>query len=424
MKNLLLLLFTFSITVTVFGQKTELKNAQKAIDANDFASAMTQIEKVEGLIANADQKTKAKFYYLKGLALYQNGSISADSEKVAEAFDELVKYESKTKKKYSTEILDLTNKLITSTAGEASNAYKTADSSKDPADYIEAAKKFHLVYKLSPRDTLYLDNAAIMYNRGKDYENSNELFKELLNINYTGITTIYTAQNKDDGEEVIFNNEKDMDMQVKFGVVINPRSEVKESRRDIVFKFLSENYAELEDLDSALEILSQGREEFPDSYDMLISEANIYFRKDNKAKFKELLEEAINLNPSDPSLYFNVGVMNLDLKNVDEAIANFEKAIEVDPNYGPAYQNIGTAIIDKTAAIVEEMNNSLSDFDKYDRLQAEQYEIYKEAIPYYEKAYEIDPKNVNAVQTLMSLYENLEMTEKFEELKAVYESIK
>jgi len=74
MKRQVLILSALFISMTVFGQKNELKTAEKAIKSNDFAAAIAAINQAEGLIANADQKTKAKFYYLKGKALYQNGS--------------------------------------------------------------------------------------------------------------------------------------------------------------------------------------------------------------------------------------------------------------------------------------------------------------------------------------------------------------
>jgi hypothetical protein len=85
-----LILSALLISMTVFGQKAELKTAEKAIKSNNFAEAMVALDKAEGLIENADQKTTAKYYYLKGKALYQNGSESADIQKVGDAFNQLI----------------------------------------------------------------------------------------------------------------------------------------------------------------------------------------------------------------------------------------------------------------------------------------------------------------------------------------------
>ncbi len=425
MRKQVLILSALLMSMIVFGQKSELKTAEKAIKANDFTAAMAAINQAESLIANADQKTKAKFYYLRGKALYQNGSESADILKVGEAFNKLINFEKETKKqKYTNELGGLLNELISNVAEKASNEYSVAAQTKEPSDYLKAAKKFEQVYALSPRDTSFLDNAALVYYFGKDYETSKKLYEKLLNLNYTGITTIYVATNKEDGKDIIFDNKKAMDLQVKLGIVENPREEVKKSRREFIFKNLAQNYSALENNSKALEVITEGRTEFPESYSLLIDEANIYYKLGDNAKFKERLQEAIKLNPTDPTLYYNVGVMNMDQNKIDEAIEYFEKAIELKPDYGDAYNNIGAAIIEKANPIIEEMNKSLSDFNKYDKLQAQQFDIYKEAIPFYEKAYELNGSNISIVQTLMGLYENLDMGDKLEKIKLVYDKLK
>lgn len=425
MKKQLIILSAFFISMTVFAQKDELKTAEKALKSNDFATAISAVNQAEGLIANADEKTKAKFYYLKGLALYQNGNPNADIEKVGKAFNQLINYEKEiNNQKYSAEIGGLLNKMIIDVADKASNDYSAAIETKEESDYLKAAKGFHQVYALSPRDTSYLDNAALVYYFAKDYDKSIALYEKLLDINYTGIATVYVATDKETKEDIVFGDKKAMDLQVKLGLAENPREEPKESRREMIFKNLAQNYSDKGNNEKALEVISKGRSEFPNSYSLLIDEANIYYKAGDNAKFKERLEEAIRLNPTEPTLYYNVGVMNMDQKNIEEAIKNFEKAIELKPDYGDAYNNIGAAIIEKAAPIIEQMNKSLSDFKKYDQLQAQQFDIYRKALPYYEKAHELNPENINIIQTLMGLYENLEMTDKLEKIRVVYEELK
>jgi len=377
------------------------------------------------LIANADKKLKAKFYYLKGKALYQNGSNEADIKKVGEAFNQLIDYERGINSlKYTAEVGDLLNKMVADVAVKASKDYDIADQSKLPEDYIKSAKGFHTVLVLSPADTSFLDNAALLYNFGKDYKTSIELYENLLELGYTGISTSYIATNKTDGKDITYSDKKSRDLQVKLGIAENPREETKDSRREVIFKNLAQSYVSLENSEKALEIITLGRGEFPNSYALLIDEANIYYNFGDFMKFKEKLEEAIDLNPTEPSLYYNVGVMNMEQKNMDEAIKNFKKAIELKPDYADAYNNIGAAIIEKANVLIEEMNNNLSNFEKYDKLQAQQMEIYKEAVPYYESAYKYNNSSFSIVQTLMGLYENLEMTDKFNEIKAIYDGLK
>jgi tetratricopeptide (TPR) repeat protein len=424
MRKQLLILSALFISLTVFSQKNELKSAEKAIKSNDFATALDVLNKAESLISDADQKSKAKFLYLKGKAIYQNGSENADILKVGEAFNTLIDYEKETKTKYTNEIGELLNKLISTVAEKASSDYSVASQTKEPKDFLKAAKKFHQVYSLSPRDTSFLDNAALVYYFGKDYETSKKLYQKLLDLNYTGITTVFKANSVEDGKELTFADKKAMDLQVKLGLAENPREEAKESRREFIYKNLAMNYSNLDENQKALEVIAKGREEFPKSYSLLIDEANVYYKLGDNENFKEHLEDAIEMNPTDPTLYYNVGVMNMDQGKIDDAINYFNKAIELKPDYVDAYNNIGAAIIDKVNPIIEEMNKSLSDFEKYDRLQAKQLEIYKEAVPYYEKAYELSADNIGVIQTLMGLYENLEMTDKLIKLKEVYANLK
>ena len=212
MKKQLLILSAIFISMTVLGQKNELKTAEKAIKSNDFATALQAIDQAEGLIANADQKLKAKFYYLKGMALYQNGSSQADIAKVGAAFNELIDFErGNNSSRYTTEVGDLLNKIIADVADKASKDYDVASQSKLTEDYIKSAKGFHTVYVLSPADTSFLDNAALLYNFGEDYETSKDLYEKLLELGYTGISTSYIATTKTNGEEITYSDRKSRD---------------------------------------------------------------------------------------------------------------------------------------------------------------------------------------------------------------------
>ncbi|SDX54166.1 TPR repeat-containing protein [Lutibacter oricola] len=424
MRKQILVLSAIVMSMTVFGQKNELKTAEKAIKANNVEAALAAIGQAEGLIENADQKTKAKFYYLKGKALYNNGKVK-NIGKTAAALKKLISFEKQTNKpKYSKEFKEIQGKLVQRFSTKANDSYKKAVETKSPDDYKAAAKGFHNIYVLSPRDTSYLDNAALLYSMAKDNKNAIKLYEQLLKKGYTGITTVYTAVSKADGKKVTYADKSSRDTQVKLKLASNPGKEVKESRKAMIYKNLASSYSADGNAEKAKEILAKGREEFPNDYILLIEQANLAFKAGNNAKFKELLEMAIELNPTEPSLYYNVGVMSLNQKDVEGAIANFKKAIELKPDYADAYNNVGAAILEKAEPIIEEMNKSLNDFDKYDKLQKEQFEVYKEAVPYYESAYKYDKSNIAIVQTLMGLYENLDMGDKLNEIKAVYEEMK
>ena len=138
----------------------------------------------------------------------------------------------------------------------------------------------------------------------------------------------------------------------------------------------------------------------------------------NNEKFKELLQLAISLNPEDPNLHYNIGVMNMETGELEAAMGNFEKAVELKPDYSDAYINMGAVTLQMAEPIVEEMNANLSNFDKYDALQLKQMEFYRQAVPYFEKAFELDSSNKSVAQTLVGIYEQLEMYDKQKEMQA------
>lgn len=417
MRKQLLFLTALLISLTITAQKEEIKTAEKEIKNQNFPAAIAALEKAETLIANVDEKTKAKFYFLKGQAYYGNGTVTDNFAKSGVAFNDLIKLELKTGTKYSNDASVMLNKMVEKAAREASVSYEGQDFSK-------AARDFNLVYILSPKDTSYLENAALSLYFAKEHQKSIEIYQDLLKMGYTGIYTVYKGKSKTNGQDLFFGTKKEMDQQVKFGVIENPEVIVQESRRSNISKNIVMNYLALEDHKGALEAVRKAREQYPNDYNLLIDEANIYFSLGDNVKFKEKLEEAVKINPSDPTLFYNIGVLTLEQKKPEESIKFFQKAIELKPDYADAYNNIGAAILEKNISIVEDMNKNLSNFKKYDELRAKQLKIYKEALPYYEKAHDLNKSNVSTMQTLMGIYENLEMGDKYKLLKNLYDKSK
>ena len=107
-----------------------------------------------------------------------------------------------------------------------------------------------------------------------------------------------------------------------------------------------------------------------------------------------------------PTLYYNLGVSSADLGENDRAIEYYKKAIELDPEMYNARINIAYVILSNEAPIVEEMNKlgmSKADQKKYDELSDQRQDLYKEALPHLEKVIEKDPKNIDALRTMMNI---------------------
>ena len=84
-----------------------------------------QLSAAESLIGSMDDKTKAKFYFLKAQALYANGAgTDANIDEAISSLDNLKELESKMGKlKYTEEANTMTTEMVNSFLTKANNAF-------------------------------------------------------------------------------------------------------------------------------------------------------------------------------------------------------------------------------------------------------------------------------------------------------------
>ncbi len=63
-----------------------------------------------------------------------------------------------------------------------------------------------------------------------------------------------------------------------------------------------------------------------------------------RAEALSALQEAVSLDPEVPNYYDSLGLLLLDLGQIDQAIERFKKATEIDPKYADAHFHLGTAL--------------------------------------------------------------------------------
>ena len=89
MKKQFIIALAVSICTFSFAQKKELKNVEKAIKNVNFSEAKAALNQAKALMASMDEKSKNKYYYLFGKALYANGAGS--TEDIDKALESLSK---------------------------------------------------------------------------------------------------------------------------------------------------------------------------------------------------------------------------------------------------------------------------------------------------------------------------------------------
>ncbi len=412
MKKLLAFTFTLLIATASFAQKKELKAAEKAIKNSNFAEAKNLLGKVESLISSADDKTKGKYQFLLGKALYANGSGSeADMDKAIEALG-------KSGNVYKAEATEMKAAMINSFLTKANTAL-------EQKNYVKSSAGFEKAYRLSPRDTTYLFYAASIAVNAQEYDSALKYYNELKDMGYSGSETQYVAIDKATGEEEVFANEQVRDISVKTGTHIKPSEKRTEARSAEIIKNIALIYVSKGDNEKAIAAIEDARKVSPNDLNLLMSEANVQYKMGNVDKYKALISEAIKMDPENPELLYNLGVTSAE-SDPEAAKGFYKKSIELDPTYTNAYINLAALILAEETFIVEEMNglgSSAADDRKYDELKAKRTQVYQDAIPYLVKALEIKPSNVDAAKTLMNIYSALGETSKYKEYKAKVESL-
>ena len=422
MKKLLTLVLLLAFSAMSFAQKNEIKAMEKAIKNSNFASAKSALKSADALIDNMDDKTKAKFYFLKAQALYANGTGSNDEIDIAiKSLGDLKDLESSMGKlKYTDQANQMKTQMMNTFLNNANDAFQTKD-------YASASNGFEKVYRMSPADTLYLYYAASAAVSGQNYDTALKHYIELKNMGYSGVQMYYYGVNKENGQEERFPNKETRDISVNIAKShTDPRDEKSSSKSAEIVKNIALIYVSQGENEKALGAMADARAENPDDVGLVLSEANVHLKMGNRVKFKALMEEATVKDPNNAELLYNLGVLAAEGGNIEASKSYYQKAIEIDPNYVDAYNNLAVVILEGESSIVEEMNSlgtSASDNRKYDELKEKRSQLYQEAIPYLEKSLALRNSNIDAARTLMNIYSALGEMDKFKEMRTMVEEL-
>jgi len=387
-----------------YGQKKELRSANKFIEKGEYASAIDVLESISGILETSDDKTKARSMFLYGM-IYTN---TEDFDKAVESFQS-AKDIGGPNALLDAEIAKLENAIITSAIGDQENE-----------EFLSSAKKLYGAYKINPdNNQLYLYYAASSSVNAEDYEQALIYYQILIDINYEGIETKYYITEVVSGNEIEIGSESEYNLLQKSKDYSDPRKEDTESKYPEIVKNIALIYNRLGYKDKALDAIKTAREANPDDVGLIITTANIYFELGDKEAFRLAMSEAIEKDPSNPILYYNLGVVSADLGENDAAIEYYKKSIELDPANEDSYLNMVAVILEGEAAIVDEMNSlgtSSSDNIRYDELKKIREGLYLQCVPILKELVDLN-QNIEAVRTLMNIYGTLGDNQGYMEMK-------
>ena len=405
MKKIILSLIIFCLFQLSYSQKKELKTIEKQIKSEEYENALNTINSIKSLVDSSDDKIKARYYYLKGLARYQNGNGSFENKLLSiDDFNEVKEIELSGSKIYTIKVDDIFTELFNSFVNDSRSAL-------DNKNYEKSYKNLEAAYNVSKKDTLYLYNAALVATEAKDYKVALDFYEELINLKYSGVSMNYYAVEKESGKEQVFQDEKSRNFSVDvIGTHEAPRDEMAESVEIDILRSMAAIYKTQEEYDKSIIYLDLAKKIDENDINLILLESNVRWEMGEVDEYQKLISKALEIEPDNVDLVFNLGVVNADKGNFDDAIGYYNKAIEIDPNYTKAYLNAAALILEKEGPMIEEMNSlgmSTADYNRYDELKIERENLYKSAIPYLEEVYNLENDNLNAARTLKNIFSAL-----------------
>lgn len=182
----------------------------------------------------------------------------------------------------------------------------------------------------------------------------------------------------------------------------------------------------------AKETLLTGIEKFPKNERILEGLMQLYTTEQgvgDPADLVSMLDKAIADNPTNIDLWFGRGRVFFALKNYDESIASFAKVVELKPEMFEGNYYLGLFYTIKG----DDLNKKAGEkpFVSYADAEADQKAVcavYMQAVPWFEKALEIKPGDVDTLEFLKQLSFRLRdeegMMEKYNKYNELYKQAK
>jgi tetratricopeptide (TPR) repeat protein len=151
----------------------------------------------------------------------------------------------------------------------------------------------------------YLYFSASSAVNSKLYDTALEYYLKLKNMGYTGVVSEYFVTPVETNvEEKVTQTEYNLFKSSKD--YTNQRIGETESRLPEIVKNIALIYVQKGEVDLAISAIKEAREINPDDVNLLLSEADLYIKLGDRAKFKELMQLAVEKDPNNAILYYNL----------------------------------------------------------------------------------------------------------------------
>jgi len=183
-----------------------------------------------------------------------------------------------------------------------------------------------------------------------------------------------------------------------------------------------ESYLGLGDTIKAESVLMGLNQKFPNDPNVTLNLIDLYIKSGKNEEALKYLVVAKEKDPDNYNLYFVEGIIYLNNSRFDEAITVLTKSVELNSELYENQYGLGAAYINKASDMFVKANE-IMDVNKYSQAIDEAMIVFGKALPYMEKANQLKPDDIDALKSLRELYYRLQLTDKYNEVRAKLEKL-
>jgi tetratricopeptide (TPR) repeat protein len=188
----------------------------------------------------------------------------------------------------------------------------------------------------------------------------------------------------------------------------------------VIFASLADIYRMEKDSANALKVIRAGKKLYPNNLQMTLSESNVYIFFNDVPKALSTLNIAAQKDSTNYLVFNAIGInyqkiyedTAKPLINKNDAYkrseAAYMKAIKLKSDFYDVQLNLASLYFNSAVPIALKANGlPLEQKDAYDKLVSQANDYYKLALPYLKKADELQPNDLNTLNSLRQIYSSL-----------------
>ena len=378
MKQSIVTILLLGLTLSLWSQKSKVMAVMQMIDNEKYDDAK---EAIELAVLNDKTSRWPRTYYAKGLlcqTAYEAGVKKKDTKKTNLYPDQLFVAYNSYEKALELDVRERLHTAISQKYYLLANDFRTmGEELYKKREYLESLRAFEHALLIGESDLISA--------------------KTDTNLVYNAAMAAYESHNWEKAIEYLNGLHAD-------------------AHSTTASLLLSVAYLQSGDTIRSEEVIMEGVELYQYEDSLVMYLVNQLVTSGRMEPAINAMDRAIEARPENFIFYWARGLVYRRMDNYDEAIKSFLKAAELCHDrpllyyhIGLSYYNVGIDLHESALGITEN--------DEYREIREQYLDIFREAVKWLKKSYELDPHNEEIISKLNQLYNQLQMKGEQESLQ-------